>query len=544
MGMVFQRWLFSAALIPATVAVAAAQTPPPARPLTRNTEPGLEQAVKWKWQAVASEGEPWGERRPGSMTASDIDTAEPTPTPLPAAPENQVYIIKSGDRLVHIAKKFNVTVVQLKGFNNLTSDLIHIGQELKIPTYEQARAIAPFPEPPKPRKKDPKAGPAPAYDQDSLILQIFLDRENFSVGSIDGKASQILGKVAHLYQTAHPDVKNPGALQRKAQETVREPFTVYTLKAEDFEFIVPPKPLRADSGEKKAEGGPRGGALYQALISSPRLAYHSPWEFVAERFHSDEDLIRALNPHITTVPQAGTQFRVPNVRPFAIESALVPPLQPRANPALPVTALIEDLSILQIFQGGELVAVMPVSGARPGLRGRGTWIILDAIPRPRLATKQEPSAAPTPPPALFGSSPPAPTPTPLPSPQYLPAGPNNPAGVIWIDLAKSDSPDTPLPYGLNGTSIPDHLRLMDSIGGFRMANWNIARAVRLLPSGTPLTWKSAAPTPPPPPTAEPPAIKETPAAVPATPPPTVIEATPRMIPFTPAPVPAPPAASP
>jgi lipoprotein-anchoring transpeptidase ErfK/SrfK len=70
----------------------------------------------------------------------------------------------------------------------------------------------------------------------------------------------------------------------------------------------------------------------------------------------------------------------------------------------------------------------------------------------------------------------------------LAAGPRNPAGVIWIDLAKSDSPD-PLPFGLHGTSIPDQMNTLESIGGLRLSNWDISRAVRLLPSGTPLEWR-------------------------------------------------------
>ncbi len=58
---------------------------------------------------------------------------------------------------------------------------------------------------------------------------------------------------------------------------------------------------------------------------------------------------------------------------FAIEGALRQPLQPEPNSARPVTAAIEDLSLLKIRRGEELVAVVPVTSARPGLRGRGTW---------------------------------------------------------------------------------------------------------------------------------------------------------------------------
>ncbi len=48
--------------------------------------------------------------------------------------ENNVYIVKKGDSLYTIAQKFNTTVEELKQLNNLTSNLLNIGQRLKIPT--------------------------------------------------------------------------------------------------------------------------------------------------------------------------------------------------------------------------------------------------------------------------------------------------------------------------------------------------------------------------------------------------------------------------
>lgn len=50
----------------------------------------------------------------------------------PSSEEN-AYIVKSGDSLWSIAKKFNVNLDQLKGANNLTSNLLRVGQILKIP---------------------------------------------------------------------------------------------------------------------------------------------------------------------------------------------------------------------------------------------------------------------------------------------------------------------------------------------------------------------------------------------------------------------------
>src|SRR5699024_10381304 len=44
----------------------------------------------------------------------------------------QVYTVKSGDTLSAIAKRYGVTVTQLKEWNDLNSDLILIGQKLKV----------------------------------------------------------------------------------------------------------------------------------------------------------------------------------------------------------------------------------------------------------------------------------------------------------------------------------------------------------------------------------------------------------------------------
>lgn len=46
---------------------------------------------------------------------------------------NDTYIVKPGDSLWSIAKKFNVGVNEIKRANNLSSNLINVGQELTIP---------------------------------------------------------------------------------------------------------------------------------------------------------------------------------------------------------------------------------------------------------------------------------------------------------------------------------------------------------------------------------------------------------------------------
>ena len=49
---------------------------------------------------------------------------------------NNTYIVKSGDSLYALSKKFDTTVDELKTINNLTSNLLSIGQTLIIPNSE------------------------------------------------------------------------------------------------------------------------------------------------------------------------------------------------------------------------------------------------------------------------------------------------------------------------------------------------------------------------------------------------------------------------
>ena len=46
------------------------------------------------------------------------------------------YTVQAGYTLYSIARKFNVTINQLKALNNLASDTLSVGQVLKVPTQE------------------------------------------------------------------------------------------------------------------------------------------------------------------------------------------------------------------------------------------------------------------------------------------------------------------------------------------------------------------------------------------------------------------------
>jgi lipoprotein-anchoring transpeptidase ErfK/SrfK len=479
-----------------------AQTTPGMPVALKHVEPGLENAVKWEWHVEPSENKEWGFQLP-----------TPSPTPPPPVPvvtpleiRPALYEVKHGDALILIGKKFGVTVSQLKSFNGLKDDKIRIGQILKIPTLAEVSAMAPPVAKRKPAAtSESKPGPETGME-DKVRLQIFLDREEFSAGPIVGEPGQAFARILLLYESTHGDAKDDPSVTAKAQALVTNVFTQYKLEAADFRFIAPPnaepvdsKPISVSSHPHPGKGTshppvrPVAPPTYNQLVAMSVLAYRTPWEFVAERFHCQEAYLHTLNDKLPAIPKVGTEFRVPNVVPFEIEKALDEPLQPQIDPKNPVTAAVIGRAQLNIYQGGALIAALPLSPARPGLHGRNSWKILDVIPHPRLGTFQKERIEQT---QKAGSvsavASPAPTASPSPTEQlpeqYLAAGPRNPVGILWINLAKSNSTEA-LPYGLHGTSIPDQMNSEESIGGLRLTNWDIARVVRQLPFGTPLEWK-------------------------------------------------------
>ena len=65
-----------------------------------------------------------------------IPTGTIQPTPTPTLPNNNyiTYTVKPGDSLYKIANNYNTTVNAIKDLNNLKSNNLSIGQQLKIPS--------------------------------------------------------------------------------------------------------------------------------------------------------------------------------------------------------------------------------------------------------------------------------------------------------------------------------------------------------------------------------------------------------------------------
>ena len=81
----------------------------------------------------------WNIAKKYNTTVQDIKTINNLKTDvlkvgqkLIIPPEETIYIVKVGDTLYSIANKYNITVQKLKEINNLNSNLINVGQKLLI----------------------------------------------------------------------------------------------------------------------------------------------------------------------------------------------------------------------------------------------------------------------------------------------------------------------------------------------------------------------------------------------------------------------------
>ena len=93
----------------------------------------------------------------------NTDLVRPT-EPIPeATPTPATYTVVSGDSLSVIAQRFNTTVTALRSANNLTSDVIRVGQTLTIPTGVTSEA---------------KVGNTPATSELSTITHTIVSGDN------------------------------------------------------------------------------------------------------------------------------------------------------------------------------------------------------------------------------------------------------------------------------------------------------------------------------------------------------------------------------
>lgn len=76
-------------------------------------------------------------KKANNLTSNILSTGQLLKIPSALLPES-TYIVKKGDSLYSIANKYNTTIDELKRINNLTSNILSIGQVLKLPSDKES----------------------------------------------------------------------------------------------------------------------------------------------------------------------------------------------------------------------------------------------------------------------------------------------------------------------------------------------------------------------------------------------------------------------
>ncbi len=318
-----------------------------------------------------------------------------------------------------------------------------------------------------------------------MQAQVVLDRIGFGPGVIDGKMGMSTENALLGFQEAN-GLDTTGALDEPTKAALAE-----------WEQIPATRVVTIPASWGKTD--------YRSIPEDPaeqaemeRLGYRSLDERLAERFHTTVAVLKELNPggqpagaaqgkgpnpQPTPTPdiarpdgeepsyfQVGQQIRVPNIGADAIKPGSIDDSNwQRTLASLGVGSEQTEVdrivvskagSTLRAYQGDKLVALFTVSsGSSEFPLPLGEWKILGEAYNPPYSYDPEVLGK--------GSG----------ETYSLPAGPNSPVGVVWIDLSKEH-------YGIHGTPEPDTIGRAQSSGCVRLTNWDAARLAQMVSQST------------------------------------------------------------
>lgn len=287
-----------------------------------------------------------------------------------------------------------------------------------------------------------EAGKGKEIDPALVRTQVLLDRARFSPGVIDGHNGENLRNAIKAFEKER-DLKPDGTLDEefwaKLKETSSEPALVeYTIQDADVKgpFVTVPDKLED-----------------QARLD--RLGYSGPDELLAEKFHMDVDLLKALNSG-KTFDKPGTSIVVANVdaRPASQKSAKADKIE-----------IVKSEHVLRVLdKDGAVVAVYPASiGSEEKPAPSGSHKVRAVAPNPNYTYNPDYAFKGVKAKEKFEIKP----------------GPNNPVGSTWIDLSIES-------FGIHGTPEPEKVGKAYSQGCVRLTNWDVEELSKMVEKGTPV----------------------------------------------------------
>jgi lipoprotein-anchoring transpeptidase ErfK/SrfK len=293
-----------------------------------------------------------------------------------------------------------------------------------------------------PQYDDPLAQPMPPAatvkgksSAEITALQVFLDREGFSPGVIDGKMGSNVTKAIEAWQQATGETLDPNNTEdilERLRFNGGLPITTYTITAADAAG-----PYVASIPEDYA---------HKAML--PHLSFTSTAEMLGEKFHMDENYLRELNPGVDfSIP--GTTIKVINPGPIKTGK---------------VARIVADKGRKQVLaydEAGKLVAAYPATIGSADTPSPSGTVAVERIAfdpgytyNPKINFRQGAND----------------------KILQLQPGPNGPVGTVWIALSKPT-------YGIHGTPDPSKIGKTQSHGCIRLTNWDATELGKMVSPG-------------------------------------------------------------
>lgn len=262
-----------------------------------------------------------------------------------------------------------------------------------------------------------------------LRTQVLLDRNNFSVGAIDGRWGKNSAIAVYWFQRSRG--LNPTGVVDEA---------TYRMLAQGSGAIPLVREYQVTADDLKGPFTRIPDDVYEQE-KLDCLCYENGLEALAEKFHATVELLQALNPGLKGLT-AGRKLWVPNVREPRPENA--------ADDVQQVIVSVKGNYLHGIGANNAIVFHAPTTvGSEYDPSPNETLKLVKIAHDPYFHYQ----------PTLFYEVPDT-------DPEAnLKPGPNSPVGVVWMALSKKH-------FGIHGTSDPDSIGYASSHGCVRLTNWD------------------------------------------------------------------------
>ena len=266
-------------------------------------------------------------------------------------------------------------------------------------------------------------------------LQVFLDREGFSPGVIDGKKGSNVTKAIEAWQNGTGETLDPNNAEdilERLRLSGGMAFTTYEITAADA-------------------AGPYVAAIpddYAQKAALPHLSFTSTTEMLAEKFHMDEAYLKEMNP--------GVDFTIPGTIIKVVDTGVA-----KTGKVAKILADKGRKQVLAYDANDVLIAAYPASIGSADTPSPSGTVSVERIAlnpgytyNPKINFQQgENNKILT-----------------------LQPGPNGPVGTVWIALSKPT-------YGIHGTPEPSKIGKTQSHGCIRLTNWDATELAKMTSAG-------------------------------------------------------------